>query len=78
MKPASCGVASGWMTAVVAALAAYLRKAGAEARLTALYTGAGAAILASLVAAWLFHTLNNGAHNDIVEGVVILAAAAPV
>ena len=35
-----------------------------------------AAILASLVAAWLFQTLNDGQHNDLVEAVVILAAAA--
>lgn len=61
---------------VLAALAAYLHKAGASGRLSALYSGAGAAILASLVAAWLFQVFNDGAHNDIVEGFVILAAAA--
>ncbi|MGH6770791.1 MAG: FTR1 family iron permease [Xanthobacteraceae bacterium] len=61
---------------VLAALAAYLKKAGAEQRLTALYAGAGVAVLASLVAAFLFQTLNDGAHNDILEGVVILVAAA--
>lgn len=61
---------------VLAALAAYLTKAGASDRLGALYSGAGVAVLASLVAAWLFQTLNNGAHNDILEGFVILAAAA--
>jgi high-affinity iron transporter len=60
---------------VIAALAAYLKKAGGEQRLTALYAGAGAAILASLIAAWLFQTLNDGQHDDIVEAVVILAAA---
>jgi high-affinity iron transporter len=60
---------------VLAALAAYLTKAGAEQRLAALYAGAGSAVLASLVAAWLFQTLNNGAHNDILEGFVILVAA---
>lgn len=38
--------------------------------------GAVAAILASLVAAWLFQTLNDGQHNDIVEAIVILVAAA--
>jgi high-affinity iron transporter len=61
---------------VIAALAAYLTKAGAQDRLTALYAGAGAAVLASILAAWMFAVMNNGAHNDIVEGVVILAAAA--
>ena len=44
---------------VLAALAAYLTKAGASDRLGALYSGAGVAVLASLVAAWLFQTLNN-------------------
>jgi high-affinity iron transporter len=47
---------------IIAALAAYLKKAGAEQRLVALYGGAVAAILASLV--------------DILEGVFILIAAA--
>ena len=61
---------------VIAALAAYLKKAGASERLTALYTGAGVAILASLVAAYLFQTLNDGQHNDLIEAFVILAAAA--
>ena len=61
---------------VIAALAAYLSKAGARDRLAALYSGAAAAILASVVAAWAFAVFNNGAHNDIMEGAVILAAAA--
>ena len=61
---------------VIAALAAYLTKADAQDRLPALYSGAGVAILASLVAAWVFATFNNGEHNDLVEGFVILAAAA--
>lgn len=61
---------------VLAALAAYLTKAGARERLGALYAGAALAILASLVAAWLFQILNNGAHNDILEGMIILAAVA--
>ena len=61
---------------VIAALAAYLTKAGAQDRLSALYAGAGAAVLASILAAWMFEVMNNGAHNDIVEGVVILTAAA--
>jgi high-affinity iron transporter len=61
---------------VIAALAAYLTKAGAQQRLTALYSGAVAAIFASLVAAYLFQTLNEGQHNDLLEAFVILAAAA--
>ena len=60
---------------VIAALAAYLRKAGAQQRLPALYAGAGTAIVASIFAAALFETFNNGAHSDILEGVVILLAA---
>jgi high-affinity iron transporter len=61
---------------VVAALAAYLSKAGAQARLRALYIGAGVAVIASVVAAGLFEAFNNGVHNDILEGVTILFAAA--
>lgn len=60
---------------VIAALAAYLRKAEAHHRLRALYGGAGLAVLASLAAAWAFQVFNNGAHNDLVEGVTILIAA---
>ncbi len=61
---------------VLAALAAYIHKAGARERLPAFYGGAGLAIVASLVVAWLFEVFNNGVHNDILEGVTILAAAA--
>jgi high-affinity iron transporter len=61
---------------VLAALAAYLDKAGARARLPAFWTGAGLAVLASVIAAWLFAAFNNGAHSDILEGCIILAAAA--
>ncbi len=61
---------------VIAALAAYLDKAGARDRLPALYLGAGLAVIASLIGAWLFAVFNNGAHDDIIEGIVILCAAA--
>lgn len=61
---------------VIAALAAYLRKVGGGHRVTALYGGALVAITASLVAAWLFAVFNSGDHNDLLEGVVILFAAA--
>ncbi len=60
---------------VIAALAAYLNKAGAQSRLPALYIGAVAAIGASFVAAWAFFVFNNGDHNDLLEGVVMLVAA---
>src|ERR1700716_2872717 len=60
---------------VIAALAGYLTKAGADNRIGALYGGALAAIGASIVAAWLFAVLNSGQHSDILEGIIILAAA---
>ena len=61
---------------VLAALAAYLVKAEARDRLSALYTGAALAVAASLIAAWVFQVFNNGEHNDLFEAFVILAAAA--
>jgi len=45
-------------------------------RLRELYVGSAAAVGASFVAAWLFEAFNNGAHNDVLEGFTILAAAA--
>jgi high-affinity iron transporter len=60
---------------VIAALAGYLTRAGAHNRINALYGGALAAVGASIVAAWLFAVLNSGEHSDILEGVIILAAA---
>lgn len=61
---------------ILAALAAYLVKADARDRLPALYTGAALAVAASLVTAWVFEVFNNGAHSDLFEAFVILAAAA--
>jgi high-affinity iron transporter len=61
---------------VVAALAAYIQKAGMRHRLRELYAGSGVAVIASLIAAWLFEVFNNGIHNDVLEGVTILGAAA--
>ncbi|ABD88241.1 iron permease FTR1 [Rhodopseudomonas palustris BisB18] len=61
---------------VIAALAAYLTKAGSSHRIHALYGGALAAVAASIVAAWLLATLNAGNHSDLVEACVILLAAA--
>jgi high-affinity iron transporter len=60
---------------VIAALAGYLTKAGASHRIRALYAGALAAVGASIVAAWLFASLNSGEHSDIMEGIIILVAA---
>lgn len=61
---------------VIAALAGYLNKAGAAHRVKALYGGALVAVAASFVAAWLFAVLNSGDHSDVLEGVIILFAAA--
>jgi high-affinity iron transporter len=61
---------------VIAALAGYLTKAGSGHRVAALYGGALAAVGASIIAAWLFAVLNSGEHSDILEGIIILVAAA--
>jgi high-affinity iron transporter len=61
---------------VIAALAGYLTRAGAGHRIKALYAGALAAVVASFVAAWLFAVLNSGDHSDVLEGFIILLAAA--
>jgi high-affinity iron transporter len=61
---------------VIAALAAYIQKAGMHHRLRELYVGSAVAIAASFLAAWLFEAFNNGVHNDVLEGVTILCAAA--
>ena len=60
---------------VLAALAAYLSREGARDRLGALWLGAGAALVASIGAAWIFEQFYNGVHNDIFEGVIIFLAA---
>jgi len=61
---------------VVAALAAYLGKVGARQRLSALYAGAGLAIVASIAMAAVFEHFNAGTHNDLLEGTIIMLAAA--
>lgn len=61
---------------VIAALAGYLTKVGAGHRIKALYAGALVAVAASFVAAWLFAVLNSGDHSDVLEGFIILLAAA--
>jgi high-affinity iron transporter len=61
---------------VIAALAGYLTKVGAGHRIKALYGGALVAVAGSFVAAWLFAVLNSGDHSDVLEGFIILLAAA--
>lgn len=61
---------------VVGALAAFLRRAGANDRLPSLYGGAVAALLASFAMAWVFATYFDGVHNDLIEAAVMVVAAA--
>ena len=61
---------------IIAALVAFLRRAGAEDRIAPVYAGAGAAALASLGMAWVFQTYFDGNHNDLMEAAVMLGAAA--
>ena len=60
---------------VLAALAAYLGRSGAQDKLGALYGGASLAVLASVAAAWVFEQFYGGAHNDLIEAGVMLFAA---
>ena len=61
---------------IISALAGLLRRAHAERALTAVYTGALAAVALSFGAALVFALFFNGAHNDVIEaGVMLLAAA---
>lgn len=60
---------------VLAALAAYLSKMGADHRLTALWGGAGAALVASIGTAWVFEHFYNGTHSDMLEAAMIFVAA---
>src|SRR5262245_65475143 len=60
---------------VVAAVVAYLSRVGAEDGLRALWTGAAAALVASIAAAWVFEHFYNGVHSDVFEGVIIFLAA---
>ena len=60
---------------VIAALAAVLQRAGEGHRRGALLWGSVAALLASLVAAWIFYRYFGGAHDDLTEAVVMAAAA---
>ena len=60
---------------VIAALAAFLRRAGAPDRIAPVYTGALAAVAASLGAAWVFQVFYDGNHSDVFEAAIMLAAA---
>ncbi len=60
---------------IVTALAAALRKGGLD-DLRPLWAGSLAAIAASIVAAVIFQLWFDGAHNDFMEAVVMLVAAA--
>ena len=61
---------------VIAALAAFLRRAGASDKIPPIYLGAGAAVMASLGMAWVFETYYDGNHSDLFEAGVMIAAAA--
>jgi high-affinity iron transporter len=60
---------------VIAALAAFLNRAGFPEKVRSLYRGAGLAILASLGAAVVFELFFEGEHNDFVEAGVMVVAA---
>jgi high-affinity iron transporter len=60
---------------VIAALAAFLTRAGVPEKVKSLYIGAGLAILASFGAAVVFELFFEGEHNDFIEaGVMVIAA----
>ncbi|MDE2577507.1 MAG: FTR1 family protein [Hyphomicrobiales bacterium] len=61
---------------VLAALGAFLKRAGASGAVRALSIGALAAIAASIVAAIVFQLAFNGAHDDRMEALVMAVAAA--
>ncbi len=60
---------------VIAALAAFLNRAGVPERVRSLYVGAGVAIIASIGAAVVFEMFFEGNHNDYMEAVVLVIAA---
>jgi high-affinity iron transporter len=60
---------------VIAALAAFLHRAGATDKVKSVYAGAAIAIVASFGAAWIFEKYFAGQHNDFMEaGVMVIAA----
>jgi len=60
---------------VIAALAAFLTRAGVPEKVKSLYIGAGLAILASFGAAVVFELFFEGEHNDFIEAGVMVVAA---
>ncbi len=60
---------------IISALAVFLERSGNALRIRTLYWGGGLAILASMVAAYVFETFYGGAHDDRLEAVVMLLAA---
>jgi high-affinity iron transporter len=60
---------------VIAALAAFLTRAGVPEKVRSLYLGAGLAILASFGAAVVFEFFFEGEHNDFIESGVMAVAA---
>lgn len=60
---------------VIAALAAFLQRAGEGHRRIALAWGGLAALLASLLVAWIFHRYFGGGHDDLTEAIVMSVAA---
>ncbi|MCV6611670.1 MAG: FTR1 family iron permease [Amphritea sp.] len=63
---------------VIGALIAYLRKAGAADKVSLIWIGAGAALVASVITAWLLQGFiqNSGAAKETLEGVTMFVAAA--
>lgn len=60
---------------VIAALAAFLVRAGEAHRRRALGWGAAGGLAASVVAAWIFARFFGGAHDDLTEGLIMAATA---
>lgn len=60
---------------IISALAVFLERAGYAARIRTLYWGGGLAIVASMIAAYVFEKFYGGAHDDRLETVVMLLAA---
>ena len=61
---------------IVTALAAALRRGGSFIALNALYIGSFMAVLASILAAFIFQIYFDGAHNDFLEALVMIVASA--
>src|SRR3984893_16528901 len=57
---------------VIAALAAFLHRAGAADKVKSVYGGAVIAVLASFGAAYVFETYFSGQHNDFMEAAVMV------